>query len=106
MSSAASYEVEVQKKLALPAACLVLTLAAMALAFRFPRGGMWLTVAGSIVVFSAYYAMIVVGENLADRLVASPAAAMWGANILTLGAALSALRTRRGHDMSAETGTF
>jgi lipopolysaccharide export LptBFGC system permease protein LptF len=107
MSRAASYEVEVQKKLALPAACLVLTLAAIALALRFPRGGMWLTAGASLVVFGVYYVMLLVGEDLADRLVVPPAAAMWGANALLLSVvALSALRTRRGDDVSAETGTF
>lgn len=38
LSRVASYEVEIQKKLALPAACLALALAGMALAFRMPRG--------------------------------------------------------------------
>lgn len=106
MSRAASYEVEVQKKLALPAACLVLTFAAIALALRYPRGGMWLTAGASVVVFGVYYVMLMVGEDLADRLVVPPAAAMWGANVLLLGVvALSALRKRSGHEVSAETGT-
>ena len=104
LSRAASYEVEVQKKLALPVACLVLTIAAIALALRFPRGGMWLTAGASIVVFGAYYAILMVGENLADRRVVSPAASMWGANILMFAAALAVSRSRRGHEVSADTG--
>jgi lipopolysaccharide export LptBFGC system permease protein LptF len=84
----ASYEVEVHKKFALPAACMVLALAGMAIAWRFPRGGTWMLLGASLAVFSVYYVMLMAGENLADRLVISPLVAMWGANALLLGVAL------------------
>jgi lipopolysaccharide export LptBFGC system permease protein LptF len=96
LARAASYEVEIQKKFALPAACLVLALVGMAIAFTFPRGGMWLVFGASLVVFGAYYTMLMAGESLADQLVVSPVVGMWGANALLLTAALLAVWRRSG----------
>ena len=96
LARVASYEVEIQKKFALPAACLVLALAAMAIAFSFPRGGRWLVFGASLVVFGAYYAMLMTVETLADRLVVSPVVGMWGANALLLTIALLAVWRRSG----------
>lgn len=93
---AVQYEVEIQKKLALPAACLALTLAGMALAFRMPRGGKGLVIVGSLVFFGAYYGVIITGEVLADQRVVSPFVGMWAANALVLMASLLAVWCRRG----------
>lgn len=93
---AASYEVEVQKKFALAAACLVLALAGAALTTRMPRGDALRVGAASAVVFGAYYILLVTGESFADRLVISPVVAMWSANVLLLAIALAAMRTGRG----------
>lgn len=95
LSRAAAYEVEIQKKFALPAACLVLALVAMAIAFRFPRGGTWLVVGASFAVFSAYYVLLLTGESLAERLVVSPVVGMWGTNAFLLSIALLAVWRRR-----------
>lgn len=94
-SRAAGYGVEIQKKLALPAACLTLALAGMALAFRIPRGGMTLVIGGSAVFFLAYYALIITGETLVDRLVVSPFVGMWTANACVLLVSLLAVWRRR-----------
>jgi lipopolysaccharide export LptBFGC system permease protein LptF len=85
---AASFEVEIQKKLALAAACVVLALAGAAIPLRYPRGGAGLVIGASVAVFGAYYLVLITGESLADRLVVSPFVAMWMANALLLGAAL------------------
>lgn len=77
---AAAYEVEIQKKFALAAACIVLALAGAAIPLRFQRGGAVLVMGTSGVVFTAYYLALVAGESLADRLVISPFLAMWMAN--------------------------
>ena len=103
-SQAALYEVEIQKKLALPVACLVLALAGMALAFRMPRGGVVLVLCGSLVFFGAYYGLIMTGEALADQLVVSPFVGMWGANAFVLTVALLAVWRRRGPLSSSEQG--
>ena len=81
---AAAYEVEIQKKFALPAAILLLALAGAAIPMRFPRGGTTLVVGASAFVFTGYYLSLVAGESLADRQVVSPFVAMWMANALLL----------------------
>ena len=81
-------QVEVQKKLALPAACAVLALVGMAITFCIPRGGSPLVVGAGLTVFGAYYVMLMGGEALADRQVISPLVAMWGANVVFMTIAL------------------
>jgi lipopolysaccharide export LptBFGC system permease protein LptF len=99
LATAAVYEVEVQKKYALAAACVVLALAGVAVALCVPqarasRGGAGVVVGASGAVVGAYYALIVTGEDLAARLVVSPVVGMWGANALLLAVALLALWRR------------
>ena len=96
VARAIAYEVEVQKKFAISAACIVLALAGVTLAVRFPRGGAWLVVGASVLVFGVNYAAMLAGETLADESVVSPVIAMWTANALTVVLALLLLvkRTR------------
>lgn len=79
---AAMYEVEIQKKYAIAAACLVFALVGVPIALRFPRGGTGLVLATSVAVFAVYYVGLIGGEELGDRLVVSPFLAMWGPNIV------------------------
>lgn len=88
VARAAGYEVEIQKKFALAAACIVLALVGATTAMRFPRGGVWLVIGASVIVFSVYYFAIMTGEALADDQVISPFVGMWMANGLLLGVAL------------------
>lgn len=99
---AAAYEVEVQKKFALAAACLVLALVGTTTALRFPRGGLVLVLGAGGVVFTAYYTVLVAGEGLADALVMSPFAAMWMANALLLAVGLLLARQPRGRRRGAD----
>jgi lipopolysaccharide export LptBFGC system permease protein LptF len=85
---ASAFEVEIQKRLALAAACMVLALTGASIVSRFPRGGVGLLIGGSTVVFAGYYAALVAGESLADQQVVAPGVAMWMANALLLGVAL------------------
>jgi lipopolysaccharide export LptBFGC system permease protein LptF len=96
LERAAAYEVEVQKKYALAGACVVLALAAAAIALRFPRGRVGLIVAASFAVFGAYWVCLIVGETLADRQAVSPFVAMWAANGLLLAVTLLAMGRSRG----------
>lgn len=93
---AAAYEVEIQKKFALAAACLFLALVGAATAIRFPHGGIGLVAGASGLVFTGYYLAVVSGEALADRQVISPVVAMWMANALLLCVVLLLVR-RPGH---------
>jgi lipopolysaccharide export LptBFGC system permease protein LptF len=88
IARAAAYEVEIQKKFALAAACVILALAGAATAIRFPHGRVGLVLGSSGVVFVGYYLLTVVGESLADRQVLSPLVAMWMANAFLLAVAL------------------
>lgn len=96
VSRAVEYEVEIQKKFALAAACLVLALVGATTAMRFPRGGVGLVIGASVIVFGAYYFAIMTGEALADQQIISPFVGMWMANALLLGVGLLvAWRPRR-----------
>ncbi len=101
---AAAYEVEAHKKLALPAACVVMALAGVAIALRVRRGGAGFMIGVTVAIFAAYYMLLVTGESLADRLVVSPFVGMWGANALLLAAALIVAGTRRTPFTSGGSG--
>ncbi|TMI71489.1 MAG: LptF/LptG family permease, partial [Bacillati bacterium ANGP1] len=79
---AATYEVEIQKKYAIAAACLVFALVGVPVALRFQRGGVGLVIGMSVAVFAVYYFGLIVGEDLGDRLVVSPFLAMWTPNLI------------------------
>lgn len=81
---AAIYEVEIQKKLAISAACVIFALLGVPLAIRFPRGGVGLVIGTSLAVFSIYYVGLIGGEELGDRLIVSPFLAMWTPNLIFL----------------------
>jgi len=77
-----STDVEIQKKFALSAACIVFVLMGAPIALRFPRGGVGLVIGVSLGVFALYYIGLIAGESLGDRGILSPFMAMWAANIL------------------------
>ncbi len=80
------YQVEIQKKLAIPMACLVFVLLGVPLAALTRRGGMGASFGFSLGFFTLYYLCLVGGEELADRQLLSPWLAMWLANIILGGA--------------------
>jgi lipopolysaccharide export LptBFGC system permease protein LptF len=79
-----SLSVEIHKKFALPAACIVFVLIGAPIGMRVKRGGPAVAFV-SIGFFLFYYACLVVGEELANRLILPAWLAMWLAN-LVLGA--------------------
>lgn len=78
----AKYRVEIHKKYALPAACLAFILIGAPLGVVSRGGGMALSVGISIGLFTVYWAFLIGGEQLADRVIIPPWVAMWTANIL------------------------
>jgi lipopolysaccharide export system permease protein len=76
------YQVEIQKKFALAAACIVFVLFGAPLALRFPRGGVGLVIGVSIVAFALYYICLIGGQALAEKLILSPFWSMWAANVI------------------------
>ena len=79
---AASYEVEIQKKYAIAAACVIFALVGAPAGLRFYKGGVGLVIGASVAVFTVYYFGLIKGEDLGDRLVVSPFVAMWVPNVL------------------------
>jgi lipopolysaccharide export system permease protein len=76
------YRVEVQKKFSIASATLVFVLIGAPLALRFPRGGVGMVIAGSLIIFAIYYVGLIGGETLADEGYVHPVVAMWGTNAL------------------------
>jgi lipopolysaccharide export system permease protein len=97
------YEVEIQKKFALAAACFVFILLGAPIALRFPRGGVGLTIGVSLIVFALYYVGLIAGESLARRGIVPPFLSMWGANIIFTLVALILL-SRMGRENTSGRG--
>jgi len=76
------YEVEIYKKYALPAACIVFVLIGAPLGIMVRKGGFGAAASISLAFFLLYWAFLIGGEKLAERDVFSPFIGMWAANIL------------------------
>jgi lipopolysaccharide export system permease protein len=77
-----SYLVEIQKKYAIPASCLIFVLIGAPLGMRMRKSGLGLSIGVSLGFFLLYWACLIGGEALADRNLIEPALAMWAANII------------------------
>ena len=97
-------QVEIEKKFAIAAACVIFVLLGAPIALRFPRGGVGMTIGVSLGVFGLYYVGLIVGEALARRDRLSPFIAMWAANaiLLTIGIILT---VRLGHEGATSRGS-
>lgn len=80
--SVLSKQVEIQKKYAIPVACIVFVLIGTPLGIMARQGGMAVGGGLSLLFFVIYWIFIIAGEQLADRGYVSPFIAMWSANIL------------------------
>lgn len=76
------YDVEIQKKFSLAAACVIFVLIGAPIALRFPRGGVGLVIGVSFFIFAVYYVGLIGGEELANRGIISAFWAMWGTNVI------------------------
>lgn len=76
------YLVEVHKKYSIPVAALVFVLVGAPLGIMARRGGLGTGVVYSLAFFILYWAGMIRGEALSDKLDLSPVAAMWGPNIV------------------------
>jgi lipopolysaccharide export system permease protein len=103
---AAIYEVEIHKKLAISAACVIFALLGVPVAIRFPRGGVGLVIGTSLAVFSVYYVGLIGGEELGDRLVVSPFLAMWTPNLIFTIVGLALLWSVRREGSTAQGGDW
>jgi lipopolysaccharide export system permease protein len=76
------YEVEIQKKYSIPAACIIFILIGAPLGVMVRRGGFGVAASISLLFFLIYWAFLIGGEKLAERGFFSPFVGMWAANIL------------------------
>lgn len=76
------YQVEYHKKFSIPLASFCFVLLGVALALKYPRSGIGLVIAASLVIFMAFYILLIGGENVANKGYISPIAAMHGPVIL------------------------
>ena len=97
------YDVEIQKKFSLAAACVIFVLIGAPVALRFPRGGVGLVIGVSFAIFGLYYVGLIGGETLADKDYMPPWLAMWAMNILLLTIGLI-LAARMGSEASTQRG--
>ena len=97
-------QVEIEKKFAIAAACVIFVLLGAPIALRFPRGGVGMTIGVSLAVFGVYYIGLIVGESLARRDFLSPFWAMWAANFL-LFAVGAVLTSRLGNEGATSRGS-
>ncbi len=88
------YEVEIYKKYALPAACIVFVLIGAPLGTMTRKGGFGVAASISLFFFLIYWAFLIGGEKLAERDFFAPFWGMWSANILlTIAGILLTLKT-------------
>lgn len=78
---ARQYEVEIQKKYAIPVACLVFVLVGCPLGMRTRGGSFGISALISLGFYILYWACLIAGEKLADRQYVG-AEVMWSANVL------------------------
>jgi lipopolysaccharide export system permease protein len=97
------FEIEINKKFALAAACLIFVMLGAPLALRFPRGGVGLVLLVSLIVFALYYVGLIGGESLANKGIIPPFWAMWGTNVILTVVGLILL-LRMGHEENSGRG--
>ena len=76
------YMVEVHKKYATSVVAIVFVLIGAPLGIMARRGGLAVGASYSVIFFIIYWAFLIQGEAMADRLMLEPWIAMWGGNIL------------------------
>ncbi len=87
-----SHAVEYHKKFAIPLASFGFVLIGMALALKFPRGGIGLVIGGSLLIFMVFYVLLIGGEGLADKGYISATVAMHGPVVLLTAVGLLSVR--------------
>ncbi|HEV2147878.1 MAG TPA: LptF/LptG family permease [Longimicrobiaceae bacterium] len=97
------FRVEIHKKYSIAAATLVFVLVGAPLAIRFPRGGVGMVIAFSLLIFAVYYVGLIGGETLADEGYVTPLWAMWIVNAVMAGLGLLWV-ARMGSEASTARG--
>lgn len=77
-----SRNVEIHKKFSIPVACIVFVMIGAPLGVMTRKGGMATSIGLSLFFFIIYWAFLIGGEELADRMYLSGALSMWLPNII------------------------
>ena len=80
--SISSLRVEIHKKYSIPVACIVFVLIGAPLGIMARQGGLAIGGGLSLIFFLIYWAFLIGGEQLADRMIIGPVLAMWAPNVL------------------------
>ncbi len=86
------YLVEIHKKFAIPAACLVFAVLGVPLGIRAHRGGRWGAFVALLPIVLFYYVGLTIGENIGDHGRVPAWLAMWTPNLVVGALALYLLR--------------
>jgi LPS export ABC transporter permease LptF/LPS export ABC transporter permease LptG len=86
------YLVEIHKKFAIPAACLVFSVLGVPMGIRAHRGGRWGAFVALLPIVLFYYVALTLGENLGDTGRVPPWLGMWAPNIVVGAVAVYLLR--------------
>jgi LPS export ABC transporter permease LptF/LPS export ABC transporter permease LptG len=86
------YLVEIHKKFAIPAACLVFSVLGVPMGIRAHRGGRWGAFVALLPIVLFYYVALTLGENLGDSGRIPPWLGMWGPNLVVGAVAVYLLR--------------
>jgi lipopolysaccharide export system permease protein len=78
----AQYMVEIHKKISTAVACIIFALIGAPLGIIARRGGIGPGTVYSLGFFAVYWVCLIGGENLAVRLIITPAVSMWACNAL------------------------
>jgi lipopolysaccharide export system permease protein len=100
------FQIEIHKKFALAAACIIFVVVGAPLALRFPRGGVGLVLLVSLIVFALYYVGLIGGEALANKGKLDPIWAMWGTNVVLTAVGIVLLLRRGKEENSGRGGTW
>lgn len=99
------YEVEIYKKYALPAACIIFVLIGAPLGIMVRKGGFGVAAGISLFFFLIYWAFLIGGEKLSERGYFSPFIGMWAANFV-LGAVGIILTIKTNKEVKTITFDF
>src|SRR5262249_46779725 len=86
------YLVEIHKKFAIPAACMIFSALGVPLSIRAHGGGRWGAFVAFLPIVLFYYVCLTLGETIGDRGRIPPWLAMWGPNLIVGTLALYLLR--------------
>jgi lipopolysaccharide export system permease protein len=100
------FQIEIHKKFALAAACIIFVVLGAPLALRFPRGGVGLVLLVSLIVFALYYVGLIGGEALANKGKLNPVWAMWGTNVVLTAVGIVLLLRMGKEENSGRGGTW